>query len=484
MESWAALARVSPAHFGDFALGLRPAPIHREWHNKCDEYHRLILKAPVEHGKSTQLTVARPLYELGRNPDLRCAIISSTMGQSCKWLAKIKINIEHNPRVAMVFPGLRREARAGYQRAWYENAILVERSERAAMLEKDYSIQATGVGGNILGSRLDLIIMDDVLDFENTLSATQRQKIYDWFHSVLLGRLVEGGRLWIIGTAWHEDDLVHRLAREKPHIYHVAHYEAGVEPCLWPERWSTKRLAEKRDELGDVEYNRQFRNIPLGEATGYFPLEFFRACQEQCQDPEEWWWGSYAPGTFFWITAGVDLGGSTTGSPSAVCVAGQHSADSRKHLLHLRSGFWIGGELLAELLDVNRQHAINEWIVESNAAQLHLAAMLGNPEILQALGATQEEANTINVYAQFTTEYNKNHIRWGVRGLAPEFRAQQWSIPRGQAEVGNLQEELRRYTPEGHTGDRLIALWLANCRLQGQGQPIPTPARSVLIGRK
>lgn len=485
MESWVSLARSSPVHLGDFALGLRPAPIHREWHDKCDRYDRLILKAPVEHGKSTQLTVARVLWELGQNPDLRVAIISSTMGQSCKWLSKIKINITNNPRLRMVFPNLRRENRPGYQRAWYENAILVERSEAAALIEKDYSVQATGAMGNILGSRLDLVVMDDVLDFENTLSATQRQKVYDWFHSVLLGRLVEYGRLWIIGTAWHEDDTVHRLGREKPHIYHVAHYEAGVAPCLWPERWSPERLAKQRDILGEVEYNRQMRNIPLGAATGFFPVDHVKRCQELCVDPVGWWWGDYLPTDFLWMTAGVDLGGSSTGAPSAIAVAGTGAEDQHKHLVHLRSGFWIGGALLREMVDVNRQHHINEWMVESNATQLHIAAMLADKDILQAIGATPEEAANINVYAQFTTEYNKNHVKWGVRGLAPEFQGEKWRIPKDEmGEVEKLIGEMRAYTPEGHTGDRLIALWLANCRLQGAGIPLDTPARSMVIKRR
>lgn len=422
---------------------------------------------------SSQLAVSRPMWELGHNPDLRIGIISSGEQQAKKFLGQIKANIVNNDRLHDIFPDLKPGP------IWQETAVLVQRTRGAEFTQKDYSLQAIGYMGAILGSRLDIAILDDVLDFANTLSKIQRDKCYDWLKAVLLGRLVEGGKIWIIGTAWHEDDMVHRIAKEG--VWHVERYEAGVPPCIWPEQWPPERLEAKRIELGDLEYNRQFRNIPLGEASGHFPIELVRECQRLWQDPPEWWYGQYSPDAFSWGVLGLDLGASahSTGNESSIFVLGL-GADGFKRPLHIRSGHWVGTDLLCEVIGVHRMHrnGVREWAVETNAAQLHVAAMLQDADIMRAAGATYEEAAGFSVYGIYTT-VSRDQPRWGIKSMAPEMQALKWRIPRGQAEVERWIEEMKHYVPQEHPGDRLMASWFATQRMQGMGDPLPLMARSL-----
>jgi hypothetical protein len=431
----------------------------------------------VEHGKSTSLTVLGALHELGQNNDLRVALISETATQSQKWLNQVKNNILYNELYRDLYPNVRPDPSG----MWHQKAITIGRSPHARLTQKDPSVQALGVQGSLLGTRLDLAILDDVINPESE-SPAARRAVIDWFLEILVGRMVEGGRIWIPGTAWYEDDLPHWLAKERPGQFHVATYQAGTPSCSWPERWPQHRLDERRAILGEVEYARQMLNIPLGEATHYFPMDGVSWCQTAHDDPDDWWVGGYreqAQDPFLWTAAGVDLGASreSTSSLTAIAVVGIKAGAKTKHLLHLRSGHWVGAELLRQVVEVHRLLRPKEWVVESNAAQLHMTELLRSAGVLQSMGATRDEVSTVRVAAQYTGE-NKQHALWGIRALAPEFEAHQWRLPRGRAEVQELIAEMRRYTPLTHTGDRLIALWLADSRIRTRGGTLALAVRA------
>lgn len=77
------------------------------------------------------------------------------------------------------------------------------------------TVAAYGTGGSVIGSRADLIIADDLLDFDNTRTAHQRKLVETWLHNSLLSRRKSRtGRVIIIGTAWHHDDIYSKARKE------------------------------------------------------------------------------------------------------------------------------------------------------------------------------------------------------------------------------------------------------------------------------
>lgn len=68
------------------------------------------------------------------------------------------------------------------------------------------TLSAFGSGGQIIGTRADIILADDLLDAKNTASAEQRQNIATWVDQTLLSRLKPQARAIVIGTSWHADD--------------------------------------------------------------------------------------------------------------------------------------------------------------------------------------------------------------------------------------------------------------------------------------
>src|SRR6187431_420469 len=464
-----ALARENAAYLGAYTLGLVPTRFHVEWQELCSAYDRLILFGPIDHGKSQQLSVLRPLWELGENPNQSIALISETATMAVKWLGRIKANIESNPYLQEVYPKLQPSVRRGRWEHWHHNSILVEWDQYFSWREKDFSIEALGVGGAMMGARFDIALLDDCITRRNALTPGGRANVRGWIKDTLLGRMKPGGRVWMTNNAWHVDDAGHVFEREESEVWKVVRYAAGEGVCVWPERWPQARLEAKLLELGELEYARQLLNIALSDSTGLLPLEAARDCQAKCDDPPGWWGGEHSSEDFRYVVAGLDLGGTdkVTGSPSAVAVVGIGKRDNLKHLAHMRTGNWLGIELLRQIVDVQRAHRPREWVVETNAVQLHLASMIRDPELMRAAGATQEEARSIRVFGQYTTAQAKTEATWGIRGMGNDLDARRWRFPQGQREVAELLRSIGSYSLASHTGDRLIALWLADLRLRG-----------------
>jgi predicted phage terminase large subunit-like protein len=72
--------------------------------------------------------------------------------------------------------------------------------------------RAAGVGGTIAGFRADLAIIDDpVKSAKDVMSPITREDHYRWFYADIVSRIKPGGRIVLVQTRWHEDDLGGRL---------------------------------------------------------------------------------------------------------------------------------------------------------------------------------------------------------------------------------------------------------------------------------
>lgn len=73
-----------------------------------------------------------------------------------------------------------------------------------------------GVGGALTGKGANLLIIDDpVKNSADAASETLREKQWVWYKSTFRTRLEPGGVILVIGTRWHEDDLIGRIVREQ-----------------------------------------------------------------------------------------------------------------------------------------------------------------------------------------------------------------------------------------------------------------------------
>ena len=198
---------------------------------------RLLINVPPEHAKSTVITVNYCVYRIAMDPNIKITIVSKTQERAKEYLYSIKQRLSHERWAKM-------QAVYGSAGGWKEDAdtwkadrIYLSRDST----EKDPTVQALGIGGQITGARSNLIILDDVV---TTSNAHEWEKQLLWLQRDVVTRLGDAGKLLIVGTRIASNDLY----RE---IRNPAHWTGGKSPFTYmampavleydddPEKWVT-----------------------------------------------------------------------------------------------------------------------------------------------------------------------------------------------------------------------------------------------------
>lgn len=439
------------------AKHIRLNKTHLEWQRLLDAHDRAVLFAPISHGKSQQITRWRVQWELGNNPDLRIAILSSTAKLPKKMLSATKEDITRNPWTRKVFPHLR--PAIGASKMWKEEAVCVERGD----ILPDPSIQIFGAHGAILGSRLDLVVIDDLCTLENTLTQGNRDKLYNWISSEVMSRLPrKGGRIWALGHVWHEDDVLHRLSRlegyaTKKYSCYVQD-DDGKEVPLIPEMWTKKALKLREDELGPTYSQLMLRNKLVDDKAARIKREWFQPCLQRGRGYSfvDHWDPNDAP-----TYTGVDLGVRKSGAETVMFTVAVMPEGSRR-IIDIRHGHWSAPEIVKNLQDVHFRYG-SQIAVENNAAQ-------------QFIVDFANELATLPVKGHHTGINKRNH-QFGVESIGLELSNGKWIIPcdehlRPVPAVAQWIREAIGYSPTEHMGDFLAACWI--CREAIRQSPVGT----------
>jgi len=466
-----ARARAHPCSFIEYAIPherthkpVTCTPFHWEWQDACSEAKNTVIMAPIEHAKTQQIAVGRLIWELGRDTSLRCALISNTAGQAEKILGSVGTHIATNQAVKEVYPNLRPG-----RGSWNRVSITLERDTIA----KEASVQACGIGGPINGARIDIAILDDVCDFENTRSSAQRQKLIEWFDSTLARRITEGGKIWVIGTPWEDTDLLHELAKRP--AFRFYRYSAVENPMDTPDKWvptwmSKERLIEAYDNTPPHNFSRKYLCRISSDDTSRFQKSWIDLCLALGRGRNFMDRAPVTPGgrRLPCFTA-VDVGVGRNDNNDLTCIFTIAIDErGRRIVLDIQSGRWQGPDILRRIQDTARRFD-SMVTVENNGAQDFLIQFGG--------------AQGMGLRPHTTGAGNKFDEAFGVESLAVEFRAGLWVIPSGPLggspplEVKQWISELQQYHPSSHAGDRLMASWIAReaARQTGAGimQRIP-----------
>lgn len=453
------LSRKFPAIFNTFVLRdeqtgkpIEQGPVHDRWHVAIDKHPRLVLWSHVEAGKTQQISIGRTLHKMGLQPNLRGAIVSNTGDMAKKIVRALGQYIEKSDELHAVFPRLRPTSNPALP--WTSMSLTVERD----VISKDPTIQACGVHGNILGSRLDWVVLDDILDYENTHSPQAREDTWRWLKASVLGRLTANAQVVVIGNAWHPEDVMHKLVEESGYkgLRFPVRDKAGH--LSWPARWPITRIEATRVELGPLEFARQMLCMARDDSQARFKREWVDKCVRRGDGYRLVHRVDELPEGFFIIT-GVDLAVQKHAAAGltvffTICLW----PDGTRQILNIDAARLSGPEILARLEDLHERYG-GVFIVENNAAQQYLHDF-----------AAANAAMRANIRA-FTTGRNKAHPEYGIESMAAELDRGQWIIPSKRGRVDDQIDrwigDLLYYDPQGHTGDRLMASWFARegCRM-------------------
>ncbi len=213
-----------------------------------------MLLLPPGSAKSTYASLVFPAWWLAQHPGSSVIAASHTASLASHFGRGVRSLVEqHASRLGC---GLDPASRAAHRFATTTGA----------------EYYATGVRGPITGRRADLILIDDPIKSQAEAdSAVSRDQLWSWFRSDLVTRLKPGGRILLVMTRWHPDDLGGRIL-DHPEGWRVLRLPALAEPGdpmerelgapLWPEWEDADALARKRAVLGERVFSALFQQDP------------------------------------------------------------------------------------------------------------------------------------------------------------------------------------------------------------------------------
>jgi predicted phage terminase large subunit-like protein len=231
-----ATKRLSLLDESPLALRARQLQIKRElWRRMCRKsliawsteavaplvpgsHHRLILEEieAVIRGENDRLMIFAP-------PGCGKSIYTSKISPAWAFAANPGMNIlgaSHTSTLAEEFSGdVQRYIRQHSATLGYDL-----RTERRDLWHTTNGGQylAAGVNVGIAGFRADLAIIDDpVKSRQDADSEVYRERTWKWFWADLGPRLKPDGRIILMHTRWHEDDLAGRLLQTQQHKWRV-----------------------------------------------------------------------------------------------------------------------------------------------------------------------------------------------------------------------------------------------------------------------
>lgn len=282
------------ANFGVFFASLRNEAGHRlrvddhqeEWAELFQQERLLCLMAPRDHGKSWT-DIAYLLWRVWRHnrdpltglllddlPDgtFEAVLFSATLPQAETFFEQFQ-NLFLATGNGWLFTDLM-PSRVGRRRdVWGKRRVALRNLSR---------IIIRGYRSSSRGLHPTLIVLDDVLNDTNTLTKYQRDRTWTYFVGTILP--MNPSQIIIVGTAFHFDDLLHRLKPNpaKPvqlklgnylvafawHKYRAINWTTGE--CLWPWKHNRADLEGKR-RLDALQFAREYQNDPVDDSASLFP---------------------------------------------------------------------------------------------------------------------------------------------------------------------------------------------------------------------
>ncbi len=223
---------------------------------------RIAVSIPPRHGKSHLVSTLFPAWFLGKFPDKKVLMVSHTGDLAVDFGRKVR-NIIADSKYTSIFPGISLAQDSKSAGRWSTN--------------RGGEYYACGVGAALAGRGADLLLVDDPHSEQDLLAGNfdELEKAYQWFTFGARTRLMSGGRIAIVHTRWHQDDLIGHVVKDgannnKADQYEVFEFPAMLETAsgtkaLWPEKFDLDALERTKASMPAYQWNAQFMQNPTGE---------------------------------------------------------------------------------------------------------------------------------------------------------------------------------------------------------------------------
>ena len=162
---------------------------------------RICVNIPPRHGKSQLVSIFFPAWFLGRNPNKKVMMVSHTTDLAVDFGRKVR-NLIATDEYRAIFPTVSLAVDSKSAGRWNTS------------VGGEY--YACGIGSSIAGRGADLLLIDDPHSEQDVINGNfgAFAKAYEWFTYGARTRLMPGGRVAIVQTRWHMDDLTGRVVTD------------------------------------------------------------------------------------------------------------------------------------------------------------------------------------------------------------------------------------------------------------------------------
>ena len=239
---------------------------------------RICVNIPPRHGKSQLVSIFFPAWFLGRNPNKKVMMVSHTTDLAVDFGRKVR-NLISTDEYASIFPAAKLAVDSKSAGRWNTS------------VGGEY--YACGIGSSIAGRGADLLLVDDPHSEQDVINGNFEvfEKAYEWFTFGARTRLMPGGRVAIIQTRWHMDDLTGRVTRdmvqnERADQYDVVEFPAildivnkktkkSEQKPLWPEFFDLNALLRTKASMPTFQWNAQYQQEPTAEEAALIKRDWW-----------------------------------------------------------------------------------------------------------------------------------------------------------------------------------------------------------------
>ena len=500
-------------------------PHHRLAIDFIESNPNALLIWPIGSGK-TYVAAAEIIKLLGEDNTSRGAVLSASQAQAEKTLRVVSNYITYSPELRLVYPKLKPSTRPGD--AWTQHAIIVERPPG----NPDPSVVAIGQDTKrINGSRLAWVVVDDILNDENTATPDAREKLLRWFEMFINSRLDKTrSKVIVCNTVYNPEDLIHHLRDEKgwatlhmdvlgnvrvqdSRMKRIEADMLGLPFLPWdhPElvdAGGAEEVYRLRSHGPDpeqkiplwyekffYEYSEHLRRYPqtkeeallehdlwlAKQRNEYHPVIFNCLFMGQARDEATAWCKKE------WVEKCKRLGRQlghhhfvpayNGPNPTFTGVDLAFSQDAKAG----RSALFTFEQLpdgRRKILDIEMGRwdgpTLSSKVIEKEKRFNSITRVEGNAAQRLLRDLVNLKDASVPIASVDTTRANKHHVQFGVQAVFVDFYNGAWIIPNdanGKCHPATDQwlKECLNYMPDAHTGDVLMSCWLAREQARAWG---------------
>lgn len=357
-------------------------PFHHRWVDRITysmrNGKRLAILSPPRHGK-TDLLTHFCAWQICRNPNIRILWVGGNESIAKQSVNAVRELLESNEKLIEAFGGSTGfEPPSRSSKPWSDKEFTV--ATRTVEL-KSHTMRAVGRGGRTLSLDADVIIVDDIIDHDRTVSPESRKNDSQWLKTQISSRKMAHTAVICIGSRQHPDDLYGEIIESDAweSIVESAHDPACTEKAddhaahtdcvLFPEINPYSHLMAQRDEFGPALFSMVYQNDPESEGVRVFDAEVVGGTKNERRMVGDTTY-TLAPGLtvgMLPLVAGIDPASAGT----QACFLWAIHPETKTRLMLDMIDEEAGGiqGFLRVMQQWYEKYYLDEWVLETNAHQ-------------------------------------------------------------------------------------------------------------------